>query len=285
MGFNEDNIRVGVIESMISDLVIEKNLIKGLYWGNGMSLKEIGKILECSITSIYNRMKMYNIPRRDIGKRSRLYICDSCEIKFKDYPSNKRGNVIVCSSRCWGNWLRENKKKVIIEPELLWELYWGNQYSMRKISSLFDTDNHTIKRRMDLYQIPIRSKSEAGKLLENKHAIGSIPWNKNITHEKDDRIPSGERSGGWIDGRSSENEWLRRCRRLENWRKQVFERDNFACQICHDKCKEGNRIILNAHHIKSWAEYHNDRFNVDNGMTLCKLCHNWVHHLNPLDFQ
>jgi len=28
-----------------------------------------------------------------------------------------------------------------------------------------------------------------------------------------------------------------------------------------------------------------DRNNVDNGITLCRECHMWIHYLNPLDFQ
>lgn len=52
------------------------------------------------------------------------------------------------------------------------------------------------------------------------------------------------------------------------WRKAVFERDNYTCQICFVK-----GIVLNADHIKPWALYPELRYAIDNGRTLCLFCH------------
>jgi len=57
-----------------------------------------------------------------------------------------------------------------------------------------------------------------------------------------------------------------------NWRKSVFKRDNYTCQICDNGCRE-----LNAHHIYSWQDFPSLRYEEWNGSTLCKTCHNWVH--------
>lgn len=54
----------------------------------------------------------------------------------------------------------------------------------------------------------------------------------------------------------------------ENWRKAVFERDNYTCQVC------GVRgTYLEADHIKPWAFFPELRFELSNGRTLCRSCH------------
>lgn len=56
------------------------------------------------------------------------------------------------------------------------------------------------------------------------------------------------------------------------WRKAVFERDNFTCAICQ---QVGG--TLNAHHIRPFKDFPAERLNVDNGITLCETCHRQVH--------
>ena len=56
--------------------------------------------------------------------------------------------------------------------------------------------------------------------------------------------------------------------RYIRWRKEIFERDSFTCQICR---KVG--VYLESHHIKSWKNYPELRYVLDNGITLCRECH------------
>lgn len=58
----------------------------------------------------------------------------------------------------------------------------------------------------------------------------------------------------------------------KKWRQQVYERDHYMCRWpnCNTKRK------LNAHHIKTWANYPGLRFNVHNGITLCKYHHDLI---------
>ena len=80
-------------------------------------------------------------------------------------------------------------------------------------------------------------------------------WNPNLTDEE--REHSRNRS------HMPENDL---------WRKAVLNRDDYTCQFCN--VRGGT---LEAHHIDSWKEHKSDRFNVDNGVTLCKTCHKAYH--------
>ena len=56
------------------------------------------------------------------------------------------------------------------------------------------------------------------------------------------------------------------------WRRKIKERDNYTCRM--PNC--GMRKRLNVHHIKRWADFPYLRYEVYNGITLCKKCHNMV---------
>lgn len=57
------------------------------------------------------------------------------------------------------------------------------------------------------------------------------------------------------------------------WRREVYKKDNYTCQICGDN-KGGN---LNAHHIDGYNWCKERRTDIDNGVTLCDICHNTFH--------
>lgn len=54
----------------------------------------------------------------------------------------------------------------------------------------------------------------------------------------------------------------------KQWRMSVFERDDYTCQVC---LKIG--VHLASHHILNFAEHEALKYDVDNGITLCKDCH------------
>jgi 5-methylcytosine-specific restriction endonuclease McrA len=53
------------------------------------------------------------------------------------------------------------------------------------------------------------------------------------------------------------------------WRRSVFERDKYVCGMCGNN--KGGK--LEADHIKSWRNYPELRYSIDNGRTLCHECH------------
>jgi hypothetical protein len=56
------------------------------------------------------------------------------------------------------------------------------------------------------------------------------------------------------------------------WRKAVYARDKRKCMW--PKCC--SRKKLQAHHIRRWADYPSLRYEVDNGITLCKSHHDMI---------
>lgn len=78
----------------------------------------------------------------------------------------------------------------------------------------------------------------------------------------------GEKNVNWKNGATLKNAQIRMSFKYSEWRRKVFNRDNFTCVVCK---KIGGD--LEAHHIKSFAHYPKSRFEITNGITLCKDCH------------
>lgn len=57
-----------------------------------------------------------------------------------------------------------------------------------------------------------------------------------------------------------------------DFRKAVLKRDKRKCRM--PGCNSGNR--LQVHHIKKWSVAHSLRYEVTNGITLCKKCHDSI---------
>lgn len=66
------------------------------------------------------------------------------------------------------------------------------------------------------------------------------------------------------------------------WRNNVIKRDGRICQLCHIKFPTNE---LEAHHIAAWKIYPKKRYNLDNGITLCAACHNFVEYTHMVAFQ
>lgn len=100
----------------------------------------------------------------------------------------------------------------------------------------------------------------------------------------------------FIDGRTSLYSLIKNLQEYKQWRKAIYERDNYICQDCYIK---GNGRNLEAHHKKWFAVILNeflrqysqfspiedketlvrlaisykDFWDVNNGKTLCRKCH------------
>ena len=79
----------------------------------------------------------------------------------------------------------------------------------------------------------------------------------------------------WKGGKTAESRRFKQSGEYRQWRKSVFERDNYTCQICGVRNERGlgRTIALHPDHIKSSSQFPELRIELDNGRTLCAECH------------
>lgn len=126
---------------------------------------------------------------------------------------------------------------------------------------------------------------------EKKSKTLKISWTKEKREKQSKKMQKysrryseekkGEKSHLWKGGVYSKNKTIRKQMDFRLWRKAVFERDNYTCQKCNIRNKTGlgRTVELHPHHIFNFSEYESLRFDTDNGITLCKECHNNFHNI------
>ena len=80
-------------------------------------------------------------------------------------------------------------------------------------------------------------------------------------------IKTGENSHFWRGGKTKESKRIKTTAEYKKWRAAVFSRDLYKCVKC------GSKENIEAHHIKEQSKYPELRFDINNGMTLCHICH------------
>lgn len=205
------------------------------------------------------------------------------------------------------------RRNLNIVKEDLYNLYINNKFSTTKIAKLYDTSAFTIRSYCNRYGIQLRNYSEAAFLLnysgKNNPFYGKTHNKTTKKHFRDinigKKLPlktrlkisnaiTGKNNPNYIDGRTPVIISVRHLVEYENWRKQVFERDNYTCQECGQRGGD-----LESHHIKPFivvfneflmkynqfsptedkevlimlAKKHNLFWDINNGKVLCKKCH------------
>ena len=83
----------------------------------------------------------------------------------------------------------------------------------------------------------------------------------------------GKNNPNWKGGVTPLIHKIRNSKEMANWRNSVFTRDNWTCQKCGVRSSKNKYVYIEAHHIKPFATFPELRFEITNGMTLCKECH------------
>lgn len=88
---------------------------------------------------------------------------------------------------------------------------------------------------------------------------------------------TGAAAHAWKGGATDKRKREQLSFEYREWRQKVFTRDSYTCRHCQDD-RGGN---LQAHHIQPWSKFPELRYEVDNGLTLCRECHEKIH-LKPI---
>jgi len=172
--------------------------------------------------------------------------CKICGKKFKRPLCHMLFKNQFCSQRCY----QENKKQALRKGRYFNCLHCNNQF-YRKPFDIKNGNNKFCSRNCYLSWQKGRPKSERLKALWRDGRRGGI------------------NASNWKGGITPINRKIRNGEKYKNWRTAIFERDDYTCQECNKK-----NIYLHAHHIKPFSLFPRLRFDVDNGITLCKQCHN-----------
>ena len=161
-------------------------------------------------------------------------VCEICSKVFKAYSPKHRPNRF-CSRQCYGTWLRQS--------------------GIRKgtNSPVYSRMDETCRICSQVFQIPRNYKGKRGfycskscyqEALRQRFTGVSNPNYGHVNHKRP-RLP-------------------------RHIRRQVYERDDHTCLICH-KQRKG----LTAHHVLPWVL--SQSHDVDLLITLCRSCHAKVH--------
>jgi len=85
---------------------------------------------------------------------------------------------------------------------------------------------------------------------------------------------SGKNSPRYKDGKSDIRRKERKTPENEKWAKDV-KKQKTSCDCCEDVFDK--ITISHAHHLNSWADYPKERYDLNNGVAICGVCH-WEFH-------
>jgi hypothetical protein len=129
----------------------------------------------------------------------------------------------------------------------------------------------------EVYPNPLKGKDRTGKNNPRYGIEVSIETRIKMSEaQKGIKKPylTGENNGQWKGGLTSINDQVRKSFEYSEWRRSVYQRDNYTCQKCGQVGK-----TLHAHHIESFNNNPKLRTEIKNGVTLCKKCHKNFHHI------
>ena len=195
------------------------------------------------------------------GKKEKDYCCVDCRKKDKrivkicpicnnEFETLKSSNQKYCSRKCYHE---AQKSFTPWSKGTIGVIGWWNKG--RKLS-----EEHKLKLSIAKKNAPPRKKS--------------IKKRKKISEETRERMRISALKRFYSDVEIEKLPYKYNKRNdpaYKDWRKQVLERDNYQCVVCGEKYTKEHKLVV--HHILPWRNHVKERYNINNGITLCQHHH------------
>jgi len=207
------------------------------------------------------------------NKRRIIIPCKTCGNDFEIRPC-ENGLIVNCSKNCSLKYRSNNSKGRLIT----WADKIGLANKGRK-NNHCKTDEYRKNHSMIMKAVYAngcktrigRKDSEEVKIKKSLAQLGHNRggWKHSLeTRKKMSESKKGDKTHLWKGGICNVNSAIRTSFEYKEWRKSVFIRDDYTCQLCGIV---GGK--LQADHIKQFAYYPELRFDINNGRSLCVPCH------------
>lgn len=175
----------------------------------------------------------------------------------------------------------DDKKRYSEEKQLEIVNKYCSGYSTTRLRYEEKVDTGTIIKVLKKYHVVMRDY----KPLKGR------TWLSPEYHTKLVERMTGTNNLNWKGGTTSIVNKIRASTRMQVWRKQIFERDNYTCQLCGINIATTPQVKLEPHHIKFLDVIIKDNniitsknaadcaelWDLSNRQTLCKECHSELH--------
>lgn len=210
--------------------------LRHLYLIEKKTIAEIGQIVgRSAIGKLGKRMKAMGIPIRS----------------QKETPRKKRGQYNMCP-----------------QCEIKFYVYQSTKDTRRYCSKICQdkaTPKFSAIVQCEACNVGVKRTLKELKRVNSKQYFCSVECGR-IGHSA---YWQGISVKDWDGYKTNDNDRVRATIEYNEWRTAVFKRDNYTCVECSSS-KSGT---LNAHHIHPRRDYPELIFDINNGVTLCKSCH------------
>jgi len=231
-----------------------------------------------------------------------IKICKNCKKEFQ-VENRRKGMAKFCSHDCYAKSLIDIKKgprdektkiKISIANKGKNNGMYGKKAWNSNTKGLTKSNSGSFKKGQIIWNKGTKglTKSNSGSFKKGQHIScktefkkGQQVWNKGKKYNN--FKTRGENNINWKGGITPLRTKIWQNLKSKEWRLSIYERDNFSCQM--PNC-DRIETFLNVHHITTFSKILNDNkiktleqaiecqelWNLENGITLCKKCHNKI---------